>query len=179
MKDSAIILPSNNLSGREMEVKKFALPKVSDYERKLCADFSVEAVKVSYDHYKKRNNADKSKIQNDIFYGKLAEVMVFKLFKSHKKPITAPDFMIYDADAKSFEADFLSNGKNVHVKSCLADSFNSNSWVFQITDPLVKNPQPPDFLMLCILAEVSYGYLLRAVDGMTLLTDLVLSLIHI
>ena len=89
------------------------------YERELCKKFSEECFKTNLDEYSRRNQEVQEKIKKDIYNGKIAELMVHRYLIYHKKPCTAPDFVIYPPKHKSFDADLVSGDIHIHVKSCL------------------------------------------------------------
>ena len=144
---------------------KYNLDHLSESDNQICIKFSEESVGTSLDEYSRRNQNDKRKIENDIFWGKTAEYMVYNLLKENVKSITKPDVEIYDKYHKTFDADLILNDNiNLHVKSRLNSSNIPNSWVFHPTDELVIKPNSNDYLALCVLSTTPYMYMMKASD---------------
>jgi hypothetical protein len=141
-------------------MKKYILEPATEYQVKQCELFSHYSVDTSADCYKRRNQTNIEKIIKDIYYGKLAEFMVYNFLISKGKKPSVPDVTIYDKKRKSFDADIISGKNNIHVKCHKVNNLFAISWMFQKTDPLIINGQDNDFLALVVLDEdESYMYL--------------------
>lgn len=128
--------------------------------------FAKACIDTNEDEYSRRNQSNKNKIVSDIYNGKLAEIMVFRLFKKRKQSPKPIDFLIYSSKEKSFEADMLTNKHNVHIKSCKDDTKFPNSWLFQPWDDLVVNPNEFDVIVLVVLKSTnSYCYIIPAMNA--------------
>ena len=144
-------------------MKRIITRKPTFYEEELCMLFAENCIETNIDEYRRRNQLNLEKIVNDIYHGKLAEVLVHD-YVSNLKACSSPDFMIYEARRKSFDADLSTDTANIHVKSCI-QSRHSNSWVFQPNDPVVINPSEKDSLALFVFGvKNNYFYLTKAVD---------------
>ncbi len=137
---------------------KIELRKPSKYEQRICKVFAEECAVSNTNEYSRRNQSNLEKVTQDIYYGKIAEVLVHDYLVSKKKNPSAPDFMIYDSRSKSFDADIKVHTKNIHVKSCLVTSGFPNSWLFQPNDPIIKNKSEDDILALVVLSSKPYMY---------------------
>jgi len=141
-------------------MRKYKLVEPTQYEKDVCRLFAKACVDTNKDEYARRNQNDINKIVSDIYNGKLAEIMVYRLFKKKKHNPTAIDFLIYDKDEKSFDADMLTTKHNVHIKSCKNDSPFPNSWVFQPWDKLVVDPSDNDIIVLVVMGKKNYCYII-------------------
>ena len=137
---------------------KVILPTPSNFEKKLCSYFSEECAVSNVTEYRKRNQLNINKISKDIYYGKIAEILVFNYLISKGKKASPPDFMIYESKMKSFDADIKVEDVNIHVKSCLDSSNFPNSWLFQPNDPLIKQNSDKDILALVVISKKPYVY---------------------
>ena len=145
-----------------MKAIKLDLTAPAPYDQALCRLFADTVYETNKDVYAQRQQNDKDKVIQDIYYGKIAEMMLHKKFKElgkHPRPI---DFHIYEAKDKSFDCDIQITSSMVHVKSCLNTSAFPNSWLFQPNDPVVTSPTPTDVLALVVLAKDSYCYIGQA-----------------
>jgi hypothetical protein len=106
--------------------------------------FTVNVIKTNLEHYASRNQKNFFKIYNDILLGKIAEYAVYNYLKSKGGNVSEVDTQIYAS--KSFDCDLKCDGMNIHIKSCREDG---DSWVFQKSDPLVKNPTEKDYIFCC------------------------------
>jgi len=144
-------------------MKRIITRKPTFYEEDLCMMFAENCIETNIDEYIRRNQKNMEKIVNDIYHGKLAEVLVHD-YVSNLKPCSPPDFMIYEAKRKSFDADLSTNSADIHVKSCIESRYD-NSWVFQPNDPVVINPSEKDSLALFVFGvKNNYFYLTKALD---------------
>jgi len=145
-----------------MKAIKLDLTAPAPYDQALCRLFADTVYETNKDAYAKRQQNDKDKVIQDIYYGKIAEMMLHKKLKElgkHPRPI---DFHIYEAKDKSFDCDIQITSSMLHVKSCLNTSAFPNSWLFQPNDPVVTSPTPTDVLALVVLAKDSYCYIGQA-----------------
>lgn len=141
---------------------KRPLNQPTEYEEQISLLFAHNCAKTNYKQYAERNQDNTKKIVQDIYNGKIAELLVHRYLVEKGKRCSAPDFVIYPAHYKSFDADLVCEGINIHVKSCIPSDKWSNSWCFQPNDSLVKNPQINDFLALVVLGDNPYFRLVRA-----------------
>lgn len=127
------------------------LQKPTAYTLARCELFATHSVSTSTGEYARRNQHSIAKIRDDIYRGKVAEYMVydFLIFKGNETSL--PDIEIYEAKRKSFDADLVSNGYNVHVKSHTRNPNYPVSWVFQKSDKLTQGSD--DFLALVVMDE--------------------------
>ena len=137
---------------------KIELRKPTKYEQSVCKIFAEECAVSNINEYKNRNQSNINKITQDIYYGKIAEVLVHDYLMDRNKNPSPPDFMIYKSSRKSFDADLKVTGKNIHVKSCVDTSSYPNSWLFQPNDPIIKNISDKDILALVVLSNNPYVY---------------------
>jgi hypothetical protein len=126
--------------------------------------FSKEVYSTNKDQYDKRNQTNKSKVESDIYIGKMAEFAVWNFLVDQGKPATFPDIMIYPKEMKSFDADITSGDIKVHVKSCMDVSQFPNSWVFQPNDSLCTSPSEKEFIafVICYPAKKFEAYFVSA-----------------
>lgn len=131
-----------------------------EYSIELCKkdltkakNFAEARIGGSKDEYMKRGEANVAKMIEDIEYGAMAELAVYRLLKGLKLSCTKPDFKIYEKRKKSYSPDLICNGLNLHVKSqgTVSAKRYGSSWLFQKFDPLIKNLDPKDILVLCIV----------------------------
>lgn len=138
--------------------------ELTDEEINRCRKFAVDVVETNIEKYKKRNQFDKKKIIKDIYIGKKSEMAAYKYinnigvdegtYTSDGIKTGEPDFEIYGAKNKSFDADLKSQGTDnckYHVKSMTSESAArwGLSWTFQREDPLVHTPEDTDHIVLC------------------------------
>ena len=118
-----------------------------------CRKFALNVVETNLEKYKQRNQFNKKKIIKDIYVGKKAEIAAWKYLSNSGLNVNEPDFEIYGAKRKSFDADIKDNDNdcNYHVKSMTKESADTwgLSWSFQIEDPLVHSPEDKDKIILC------------------------------
>lgn len=114
--------------------------------REKCEKFAIECASTNKSEYAKRNQSNLSKIQQDIVVGKIGEWAVMQYLG---EGCSEPDFEIYIGKKKSFDADLVHNGVNVHVKSQSEKSAKlyGHSWLFQKRDPLYRKPNPTDLIV--------------------------------
>jgi len=133
-----------------MLLKKVSLIAPSVYQHCLAELFMKEVYSTNKDQYDKRNQTNRSKVESDIYMGKMAEFAVWNFLVDQKKPATFPDIGVYPKELKSFDADINSGDVKIHVKSCMDVSQFPNSWVFQPNDSLCISPSDKEFLALVI-----------------------------
>lgn len=134
--------------------------KLIDREIGIAQSFALRSVDSSAGHYRSRQQFNREKITHDIFVGKASEIGVSRILREQLGlSISTPDFGVYEAKHKNYNADltFKINEGNVvggiHVKSQHSNSAArfGLSWCFQKTDPLILNPEKLDYLVLCVL----------------------------
>ena len=108
----------------------------------LSTSFSKDVTKTTVNHYKKRNQSNVKKIEEQSTYGKVAEFCIQRFLGLD----VLPDLNVYESKKKSFDFDLA---KIVHVKSQSIESANKYglSFMFQYagagyghTDPVIVNP---------------------------------------
>lgn len=145
--------------------------KITDSARVKCQDFAdkcLDSVKDNYAKNRKQSNPEKLKF--DMITGKLAELAVYDYLvrKSRFANISEPDFNIYAAKQKSFDADLFTEKWNFHVKSqhqSQSDKYGL-SWIFQKSDKLTHTPKLSDIICFCTVGDefVNVYSIRRAVD---------------
>lgn len=138
--------------------KKVDLPSANEYQIEQCKIFSEYVIDGSISTYRSRGSNNKEKILKDIYYGKVAECMVWNYLEEDGKKPCPVDFTIYSKKRKSFDCDILVDESMVHVKSCLSSSVYPNSWLFQKHDPVVTSPNDWDYFFLSVIDDESSGY---------------------
>lgn len=120
-----------------------------DWDQKYlkCEKFANQQLDTSQDQYRRRNQSNPTRIVKQIADGKMGELLACAHMTRLGFECTDPDFAIYTARFKSFDADLISGDTHVHVKSqnrTSADKYGT-SWVFQAggrgvghVDPCVK-----------------------------------------
>lgn len=95
--------------------------------------------------YKKRGNFKRE----DIVIGALAEIAVYKLLRKNDIKVGKPDFAIYSAGDKSFDADLSDSKRKFHVKgqSVKSAKLYGSSWLMQRTDPIICKPESGNYLV--------------------------------
>lgn len=116
--------------------------------------FALESYRTNVDEYARRGQTDQAHIVEQIAQGKLAEIGTVEILKQRRPgiPISEPDFEVYSAEGKSYEADLEAFGYLLHIKSQSrkkAERFGL-SWVFQKSDPLVHRPKLQDAILLTV-----------------------------
>lgn len=139
-----------------------AVIELSNEEIMKCRRFSLDVVDTNIAKYRQRNQFDKKKIIKDIYVGKKGEIAAWKYLNNigvEENTYTSgistnePDFEIYGARRKSFDADLYDENfkENYHVKTMTHESAErwGLSWSFQVEDPLVSKPEKKDNIVLC------------------------------
>lgn len=148
-----------------MQLQKVKLIAPSLYQEDLCVKFSEHCYKTNRAMYAAKGHSDRSKIINDIYIGKMGEFAVFNFAIENKRKTSPPDIQIYDTKYKSHDADLISNGKNIHVKTKILAGVGDVYWTFNPNDPIVSNPSDDDFVSLVsVQAELKefYAYFVPA-----------------
>jgi len=104
-----------------------------DQQYSKCKKFANLQLDTSQDQYRRRNQSNPTRIVQQIADGKMGELLAYDHMKRLGFECTEPDFAIYTARFKSFDADLISGNTHVHVKSqnrTSADKYGT-SWVFQ------------------------------------------------
>ena len=127
------------------------LIKPSPQIMEACHKFAEQSAASSMDEYARRNQHSIDKIKLDIFRGKVAEFQVWQHLVDRARDVSAPDVAIYDKYHKTFDADLVCNGQNLHVKSHMRNPRFPVSWVFQKRDKLTYAPSDNDWLCLVTL----------------------------
>ncbi|MDB4498303.1 hypothetical protein N9251_03070 [Gammaproteobacteria bacterium] len=117
----------------------------------VCRKFAEQSAASSMDEYARRNQHSIDKIKLDIFRGKVAEFQVWQHLVDRARDVVPPDVAIYDKYHKTFDADLVCNGQNLHVKSHMRNPQFPVSWVFQKRDKLTYAPSDNDWLCLVTL----------------------------
>ena len=134
-------------------MKQIKLEKPDSYTLKRCQLFADYSAGSSADEYARRNQIDLEKIKLDIYRGKVAEYMVYNYLVSRGKSVSMPDLEIYNKHHKSFDADLVSDGVNLHVKSHFVNPRFPVSWVFQKQDKITTEKHSDDYLCLVVMTE--------------------------
>jgi len=110
--------------------RKFADDRVSDTEL-----------------YEKRAGFKKE----DIVSGAMAELAVYRVLKEKGVELGYPDFKIYEAKDKSYDADLTDGLHHFHVKGQTLESKKryGPSWLMQRNDPILQSPQRLNYLVPC------------------------------
>jgi hypothetical protein len=127
--------------------------RISDERFLQCHNFAEKCADSCLSNYKKRGQGNREKIINDILSGKLLEIGAYRLLKKIGLPAIFPDFQIYDAKGKSWDADIVAGKENFHIKSQTKESADcyGESWVLSYgvhgTDRLFKDCTKNDYLI--------------------------------
>ena len=101
--------------------------------------------------YKKRGGFKRQ----DLIVGALGELAAYEYLKSEGIDVTPPDFEIYEAADKSFDADLKGNcnGKHYHIKaqSLVSAKRHGVSCLFQRYDPIVSEPCSHDYVIMTVV----------------------------
>jgi hypothetical protein len=159
-----------------MQIKKVQLIPPSSYQESVADLFSKEVFYNTSNKsvYTNTNKSSPEKLISGIYLGKLAEFAVWNFLISVKKKASFPDVSILPADMKSYDADIISEGTNIHVKSCMSTSNTFPiSWLFYPNDPVTITPQENDFcaFVICYPSKRFEGYFAKAVDMIVMYKD--------
>jgi hypothetical protein len=136
--------------------------KITKADREKCEEFANASVDSSLNHYKRRKQGNRDKIIQDITTGKLGEIAAYRLLRRNGIYSRQPDFEIYDARGKSFDADLGWKEYNFHCKAQNEDSANKYgvSWILQWggkghghVDKLFKRQEPTDYLIPSLVRD--------------------------
>jgi hypothetical protein len=126
----------------------------SEYNKlyEMCTDFAQKQLVTSRSKYRQRNQTNQVRITQQIADGKMGELFAARHLRKQGYVCSDPDFEIYTARNKSFDADLVVEladpfeSRAVHVKTQNNESARrwGSSWVFQAggagygnTDPLL------------------------------------------
>jgi len=123
--------------------------KINFEDYLLSIQFTKDVINSNLDKFYMRRQTNKFKIFSDILLGKVCEFVV----SYELDGCSEPDLRIYPSKKKSFDADLVAKGFNIHVKSCLESSSFETSWLFQPEDDLTINPSSKDLLALCVIND--------------------------
>jgi len=137
-----------------MQLKKLNLIAPSSYQEALCEAFATQSAINQQSYYAKKGEGSISKLSEWAYVGKLAEFAVFNTLISFDKykSVSPPDIMIYEKKRKSHAADIISDGKQIHVKSCLVKDNREISWLFSTEDKIVRKPSEEDIVALVVMS---------------------------
>jgi len=98
-----------------------------------CQAFAKREYQTTKDQRRRRNQTNEARIRIQVADGKMGELLAQRHLQACGYACTDPDFEIYPAHKKSFDADFHVNGYPVHCKSQNAESAARYglSWMFQ------------------------------------------------
>ena len=133
-----------------MLLKKVKLIAPNNYQHTLAELFMKEVYSTNKEQYDKRNQTQRSKVESDIYIGKMAEFAVWNFLINQSKSATFPDIGVYPKELKSFDADITSGDVKIHVKCCMEVWDYQNSWVFQPNDSLCTSPSEKEFIAFVI-----------------------------
>jgi hypothetical protein len=113
-----------------------------------CIKFADERIEGSKNLYTYRGESNLSKMREDLEIGVVGEMGVYKYMVDKGYECSKPDLKIYEDRRKSFDADLFSGDIKIHIKSQGIGSAKryGNSWLFQRSDSLVKNPSEHDLI---------------------------------
>ena len=125
--------------------------------------FAANSVKTSQDMYARRGQSDVNKIIWDIRNGKLAEEISYSLLSKNFPNLSAPDYQIYQAGQKSWDADLKNDKIQIAVKSQnkeTAERFGL-SWIFSKNDTNVFDTNDQHHYACFVMLDLkrSYGVL--------------------
>jgi hypothetical protein len=113
-----------------------------------CNKFADKRMEGSKGLYSYRGETNSSKMKDDIIIGTMGEMGVNKYMVDKGYECSEPDLKIYENKRKSFDADLFSGDIKIHIKSQGVESAKryGNSWLFQRSDSLVKDPSEHDLI---------------------------------
>jgi len=126
--------------------------KISKYLMRKIRKFAHERINGSASCYAYRGESNVSKMEEDIIIGTMGEYAVFNLLKDCGLKCSRPDLKIYEKRRKSFDADLSAYSQlenfEVHVKSqsLKSEKRYGQSYLFQRSDKLIRNPQVEDVM---------------------------------
>lgn len=133
--------------------------KKGDYDK--AHEFAEARVELSLIQYSRRGQSSIEKITQDIVIGALGEIAIYRMLKRLGVKVSPPDFKVYQAKKKSYEADLTdNNGNRFHCKSQSRESEQryGASYILQYsgagtghTDKLFRNVTNRDYLVPCLV----------------------------
>lgn len=133
--------------------KKPILVNISSEQVQRAKQFAQNVINTV--NYRDSNQMNKAKIQQDHFISKIGEEAVASVFRSYELQVKGPDYKIYNAKAKSWEADLYIDDWELAVKTQKQSSANRYglSWTFQSSphrrDPILEDKQAWVCFVLC------------------------------
>lgn len=125
----------------------------------VCKEFAKKRLEGSANMYKRRNNASLEKIELDIFTGAMGELGIYYMLTELGYTPDKPDFNIYAAKQKSYDADMRMGEYNIHCKTQHYSSANKygDSIILQYgrygQDKLFKHRTDKDLLAWATLID--------------------------
>ena len=142
------------------------LIKIDEARYQQGVQFAEQVAITNAAEYARRGQdvADKLKLDNRTC--KLAEWAVYDYITARERKgrvVSPPDFKIYPAWGKTFDADLTVGDIKVHVKSQTYESAKqfSESWMFQKKDTLTHAPEDNEFVAFCLVNETTREVELR------------------
>ena len=127
---------------------------ISDDARQRASAFAQAVTETV--NYRDSHQAVKEKICDDHFVSKLGEEAVRILFEGRECQVEGPDYGVYEAKRKSWDADLKINGLEVAVKTQRRSAANRYglSWTFQ-DSPIRRDPilDMPDAWVCLVVYE--------------------------
>lgn len=142
--------------------------KLSKYYLDKCTEFAHSQIEGSKQLYAYRGEHNINKMIDDIIVGKAGECAVHRYLTDKGMYCTRPDFKIYKAKRKSYDADLYCEDLTVHVKSqsVLSSKRYGSSWLFQRRDNLLNTEDRKEFMAFTKVngREVDILGVVRAID---------------
>ena len=140
------------------EEKKYITKKITEKDIALATEFAEQRYEKSKVHYMRRRQFNETKVKYDIMIGALGEIGAYKMLKKdYGIGVCKPDFEVYEAKNKSFDADLTDDkGRKYHCKSQSMESSSKygRSYILQWggkgyghTDKLFRNTDNNDYLI--------------------------------
>lgn len=116
-------------------------------DQKRARKFAKDRYDQNNDLYDRRGGF---KIE-DVISGAMAELGVYRMLKEKGVPVGYPDFKIYEANRKSYDADLTDGLHHFHVKGQTLASKEryGASWIMQRKDPIINNPEKLHYIVPC------------------------------
>ena len=132
--------------------------KITKKDVQKAKDFAKKRLEKSRAHYMKRKQFNSEKLREDITIGALGEIAAYRMLKKqYGIKVSKPDFNVYEAPKKTFDADLMDKqGHMFHIKSQSIDSSKKygRSYILQYggngrghTDKLFRNTSSNDYLI--------------------------------
>lgn len=127
--------------------KPLATYKIYQVWRKQIEAFADARCGEDQSLYKKRGSFKRE----DIIAGALGEVGAYLWLRENGLKVNKPDFTIYEAKQKTFNADLTDGSKYFHVKcqSSASAARYGYSWLMQRHDPIITKPQARHYFIFC------------------------------